>query len=88
MPQVYVVTDFGCDSGYNAMWIPQTKVFEDKEKAYAYYQSKKDQLGKYHSPKIDVKYVNFETGESAIEAGGPQGAKRPDGVCIRLCEIE
>ncbi len=88
MPQVYVVTEFGCDSGYNAMWIPQTKVFEDKEKAYAYFESKKSQLGKYHYPAIDVKYAKWDTCESAIEAGGPQGAKRPDGVCIRICEIE
>ncbi len=88
MPQVYVVTEFGCDSGYNAMWIPKTKVFHDKEKAYAYYQSKKDDLGKVHDPPIVVKYVKWGIGESAIESGGPQGAKRPDGVCIRVCDIE
>lgn len=88
MPLVYVVIEFGCNSSYNDMYPPSAKVFQDKEKAYAYYQSKASQLGKYHTPKIHIEVYKDKNGETAIEAGGDEGAKRPCGVSIECCEVE
>jgi hypothetical protein len=88
MPKVYVVIEFGCNSGYNDMYPPSVKVFEDKEKAYEYYESKKKWMGKIHTPKIRVNVYKDKDGETTIEAGGKDGAKRPEGVSIEFCEIE
>lgn len=83
MPKVYVVIEFGCNSGYNDMYPPSAKVFGDKEKAYEYYESKKKWLDKSH-----VKVYKDKDGETTIESGGDEGAKRPEGVSIECCEVE
>ena len=88
MPKIYVVIEFGCNSGYNDMYPPSAKVFEDKQKAYSYYQSKKDELGQYYKPKISVEVYKDKNGETAIEPGGDDGVKRPCGVSIECCEVE
>lgn len=88
MSQVYVVIEFGCNSNYNDMYPPSAKVFQDREKAYSYYQSKKSELGKHHIPKIRVEIYKDKKGETAIEAGGFEGAKRPCGVSIECCNVE
>lgn len=71
------------------MYPPSSRVFGDKETAYAYYQSKKDELGKHYDPKIEVKHYSTKNGgETAIEGGGNEGAKRPCGVSIMCCTVE
>ncbi len=34
---VYIVTQYGCDSGPSEMWIPVSKLFANYEEAYAYF---------------------------------------------------
>jgi hypothetical protein len=75
---LYIVTEFGCNSSHNDMWVPTTKVFTDREAAYTYYRSV--------CPRPDADPDTLETGkdedcEFVKESGDHY--KRPRGVVIR-----
>ena len=86
---VYVVTEFGCNSGCNDMWIPESKVFADRDQAYEYYRK--------HVPDLKdmdnlARQTDLEDGEAIHELGGygdgyGDRAKRPRGVVIRCLPV-
>jgi hypothetical protein len=41
---IYIITEFGCDSGYNDMYTPSISVFDNREDAYKYYTNIKDTI--------------------------------------------
>lgn len=89
--KVYVVTEFGCNSGYNDMYSPSTKVFMDRDKAYEYYfQCVKPLIEASHDEDYNVPIQNYKNknSECVIQEGGDEGAKRPEGVKIEEKEIE
>ncbi len=89
--KVYVVTEFGCNSGYNDMHPPSTKVFIDRDKAYEYYfQCVKPLIEASHDKYYNVPIQNYKNknSECVIQDGGDEGAKRPLGVKIEEKEIE
>jgi len=86
---IYIVTEFGCDSGYNDMYTPCNSVFENREEAYKYYTNIKDKIIK---EKVDydidfwIDYMKKDNnGECIIQNGmdNNNGAKRPIGVMIK-----
>lgn len=83
---VYVVTEFGCNSGHNDMYAPTTKAFVDKVAAYAYYNKIKARL--YSDDPdypIEVHVSKDAGGESAIQDG--EAVKRPEGVAIEYVRV-
>ena len=89
---IYIVTEFGCDSGYNDMYTPSISVFENKEEAYKYYTNIKDEIIK---EKVDydidfwIDYSLKDNGECIIQKGmDDNGAKRPIGVIIKKHLLE
>jgi len=80
--QVYVVTVFGCDSSPSSMWVPTTKIFTDKSKAYEYYH-----MVAPIYPDIDnmSSHIEFEEGEAIIQHG--DYAKRPNGAKIEVLQL-
>ena len=84
---IYIVTEFGCDSGYNDMYTPRNSIFKNKEEAYKYYTNIKDKIIK---EKVDyeidfwIDYTFKNDGECIIQKGiDNDGAKRPIGVMIK-----
>lgn len=84
---IYIVTEFGCDSGYNDMYTPVISVFENREEAYKCYTNIKDKIIK---EKVDynisfwIDYSLKDNGECIIQKGMDyDGAKRPIGVIIK-----
>ena len=84
---IYIITEVGCDSGYNDMYTPSISVFENKEEAYKYYTNIKDTIIK---EKVDydidfwIDYKLKDNGECIIQKGiDGNGAKRPIGVMIK-----
>lgn len=72
--EVYIVTSFGCNSGYNEMWPPKSKLFLNAEEAYEYYLSIK--------PIEYIEEGKTEDGSRyAIQNG--DDVKRPDGAIIQ-----
>jgi len=89
--KVYVVTEFGCNSSYNDMYPPSTKVFIDRDKAYEYYfQCVKPLIEASHDKYYNVPIQNYQNKDSdcVIQEGGDDGAKRPLGIKIEEKEIE
>jgi len=85
---IYIITEFGCDSGYNDMYTPRVLVFKDREEAYKYYTNVKDKIIK---EKVDYDidfYIDYKlrvenNGECIIQKGmDDNGAKRPIGIMI------
>jgi hypothetical protein len=81
--EVYVVTEFGCNSTPSDMYPPSTWVFTDREKAYQCYHD--------HAPSLtDIENMAERTilksGECIIQLCGypyeDNRAKRPYGVSI------
>lgn len=83
---IYVVTEFGCNSGHNDMYPPTTKVFVSKIKAYAYYNKIKARIcsSDYDEP-VKVHVYKDSNGESAIQDG--EEVKRPEGVAIEFVRV-
>lgn len=92
--KVYVVTKFGCNSGYNDMYPPSTKLFMDRDKAYEYYfQCLKPLIEASHEEydhgyNVPIQTYKNEHRECVIQDGGDDGAKRPVGIQIEEKEIE
>jgi hypothetical protein len=93
--KVYVVTEFGCNSSYNDMYPPYTKVFIDRDKAYEYYFQcvkpliEASQLhDKYCNCGVPIQNYKNKDSECVIQEGGDDGAKRPLGIKIEEKEIE
>jgi len=81
--EVYVVTEFGCNSTPSDMYPPTTWVFTDREKAYQCYHD--------HAPSLtdmdnEAEQIMLKSGECIIQLCGypsePCRAKRPYGVSI------
>lgn len=89
---IYVVTEFGCNSGYNDMYSPKNSLFKNKEEAYKYYTNIKDIIIK---EKIDYDidfWIDYtlknDDGECIIQNGmDHNGAKRPIGIMIKKYHI-
>lgn len=85
---IYIVTEFGCNSGYNDMYTPKNSLFTNKEDAYKYYTNIKDVIIK---EKVDYNidfWIDYtlkdSDGECIIQKGmDNDGAKRPIGVMIQ-----
>ena len=87
--EIYIVTEFGCNSTGNDMWTPITHVFTDKEKAYDFYNSV--------SPDLEDKYNISEkeilpNGEcikqiSGYLYGNGNCSKRPFGAVITSHDV-
>jgi hypothetical protein len=89
--KVYVVTEFGCNSGYNDMYPPSTKVFMDRDKAYEYYFKCVKPLieaSSWNDYNVPIQNYKTKDSECVIQYGGDEGAKRPEGVKIEEKEIE
>ena len=86
--EVFVVTEFGCNSGCNDMYPPNVHVFGSKEKAMECYLKLKNEIIKMNENcNIHYDLYERETYECIIQKGGenhggPDGAKRPIGVMI------
>lgn len=83
---IYVVTEFGCNSNHNDMYPPTTRAFLDKTAANAYYNKIKARLyGTDPNVPIEVHRYKDMHGESAIQGG--DAAKRPEGVAIEFVKV-
>lgn len=84
---IYIVTEFGCDSGYNDMYTPKNSLFENREEAYKYYTNIKDEIIKdklEYDIDFWIDYKLKDNGECIIQKGiDKNGAKRPIGVMIK-----
>lgn len=86
--EIYIVTEFGCNSGHNDMYTPDSSLFENREEAYKYYTNIKDEIIK---EKVDYNidfWIDYnlkdKDGECIIQKGiDDSGAKRPIGVMIK-----
>lgn len=84
---IYIVTEFGCNSGYNDMYTPKNLLFKNREDAYKYYTNVKDRIIK---DKVDYNidfWIDYNLkdndGECIIQKGiDNDGAKRPIGIMI------
>lgn len=89
--EVYVVVEFGCNSGYNHMYTPSVSVFQSREKAYELYEKVKNYIIKMKEG-YDIDYDHYEDNgngkESIIQCGGDEGAKRPIGIMITKKTIQ
>jgi hypothetical protein len=65
--QVFVVTEFGCNSGYNDMYPPKVQVFGTKEKAMECYLKLKNEIIKM---KEHCNIYERENYECIIQKGG------------------
>jgi len=89
---IYIVTEFGCDSGYNDMYTPKNSLFKNREDAYKYYTNIKDIIIKEKSDyeidfRIDSKDKDKDM-ECIIQKGiDNNGSKRPIGVMIHKYSI-
>ncbi len=83
---VYVVTEFGCNSGHNDMYPPSVKVFKSKTEAYEYYNTMKKSLYS-DDPDYPIKVHEYAhtNHESVIQDG--DDVKRPQGVAIEVARI-
>jgi hypothetical protein len=88
---IYIVTEFGCNSNHNDMYTPTNSLFENREEAYKYYTNEKDKIIK---EKVDyeidfwIDYSFKNDGECIIQKGiDNDGAKRPIGVMIKKHSI-
>lgn len=90
---IYIVTEFGCDSGYNDMYTPKNSLFKHREDAYCYYTKIKDEIIKEKVDYnidfwIDDYSLKDKDGECIIQKGlDNDGAKRPIGIMIQKCSI-
>jgi hypothetical protein len=91
--EMYVVTEFGCNSSHNDMYAPSVKVFYSKEEAYVYYLSVKTDLEKYleyheHDSECGDLFEDhsYENHEWFIQSG--EYMKRPMGVSIERVEVK
>lgn len=87
---VYVVTNFGCNSGAHDMWIPETRVFTNKDDAYTYYNRIAPCL---NDDDNRAEHITLKDGEAIRQLPGYLNgygnyAKRPEGVVIRYIKIE
>lgn len=80
---LYIVTEFGCNSGYNDMYPPTVTVFTNAEEAYAKFNAMKDEII-HMKEEYDIDYTKYEHNNqiSYIQDGGVEGAKRPTGVSL------
>lgn len=91
--EIYIVTEFGCDSGYNDMYTPRNSLFENREEAYKYYTNIKDEIIKEKVEyEIDF-WIDYNLkdsdGECIIQKGMDSGgAKRPIGVMIKKYSLK
>jgi hypothetical protein len=90
--EIYIVTKFGCDSGYNDMYTPKNSLFKNREEGYTYYTKIKDEIIKEKvNYNIDF-WIDYRLkdndGECIIQKGiDCDGAKRPIGVMIQKSYI-
>lgn len=80
----YIVTKFGCDSGYNDMLPPEVVIFKNREEAYQYYKNVKDEIIKMKFD-YDIDYMLHcvNNKKYIIQKGiDDNGAKRPIGIMI------
>ena len=86
--KVYVVTEFGCNSGHSNMYPPSTKVFIDREKAYEYYfQCIRPLIEESSEYNIPIEKYKNKDRECIVQDGGDEGAKRPMGIQIEEKEV-
>ncbi len=83
MQQVFIVTEYGCNSTPNDMWIPHSKLFTNYTEAYEYFRrlapSSYDVI-RYVNESYDPNSTN---GEYVIIADIHQSlVKRPYGIVI------
>lgn len=83
---IYIVVSFGCNSTASDMWIPETFVFTDKEKAYECYHQLCPDLNDTYN-RAEKKLGEKNCIESIVQiAGYAYGdntcAKRPSGTSI------
>jgi hypothetical protein len=84
MENIYIVTEFGCNSGYNDMYHPSISVFKNYEDAYNFYNNIKNKIIKMKS-EYDIDYILYKKKDSEciIQNGiDNNGAKRPIGIII------
>ena len=87
--ELYIVTEFGCNSTPSDMWVPKVSVFTDKTAAYAHYQRV--------APRLDDPYNlaekhTLDNGECIIELPGyydgmSNRSKRPQGAKIEYVRL-
>lgn len=83
---IYVVTEFGCNSSHNDMYPPTTKAFVSKTQAYAYYNKRKAELYRFSiDGPTKVHVYKDAKGESAIQDG--EEVKRPEGIAIEYVKV-
>lgn len=88
--EIYVISSFGCNSGYNYMYSPDIYVFKNKEEAYAFYTKEKNKiLIMKEDYNIDYHVTKETDSECIIQYGydNENGAKRPIGVIIKKCNF-
>ncbi len=85
---IFIVTEFGCNSGHNDMYPPNVSVFLNRDDAYVYYNTIKKTIVDMKEM-YDIEYEEYtqEDQESIIQTGGKDGAKRPIGVMISVKDI-
>ena len=89
---VFIVTDYGCNSTPNDMWIPHSKLFMDYAEAYKYFVGLSPSIdddddteqyinGSYDPKSTDQEYVIIEDRHQSTRV------KRPSGVVIARCGL-
>ena len=80
---LYSVVSFGCNSGFNDMYPPHTRLFRDREEAYRHYAEMKQDIMEDGNPfSVYDDFVTKNT-EAILQWGaGDGGAKRPVGAII------
>lgn len=89
--ELYIVTEFGCNSTPSEMWVPKVTVFTDKIAAYAHYHRVAPRLDDPDNLATRTT-LDDNSAECIIElpgyyAGMSDRAKRPRGAkieCVRL----
>lgn len=81
MAFVYVVTRYGCNSGVNCMWIPNSRVFADQQSAILYYNKCEKEIGDEN-----VDYLKEKTFWNSCQDSYEH--KRPKGVVLRIVKLE
>jgi hypothetical protein len=81
---IYVVTEFGCNSSHNDMYPPKILVFKNREDAYAHYTNEKNKILQMKED-YGIDFMLYCKGECIIQCGmdDEHGAKRPIGVMIK-----
>jgi hypothetical protein len=84
---IYVVTHYGCTSGHNDMWIPDSRAFLDEEDAYSYFHMISKRLKHFSSNNSQdnydekIRHTSIKDIENIVQDG--DFFKRPEGVVIQ-----